>query len=74
MSNSYLGCLYARPSFIEGMSRNVDIFNTLREYNESETPMQADIDALKNDWCVVGEDLHSSIKTYEQEQKSATAA
>lgn len=74
MSNFYFGRLYARSSFIEGMARNVDIFNTLREYNESATPAQADVDALRNDWCVVGEDLSSSIKTYEQKQKSAATA
>ena len=66
MNNSYVfGKLYAQPSFIEGMSRNMDIFNTLRAYNESPTEAEADITALKNDWRAVGDDLRSSISNYE---------
>lgn len=66
MNNSYVfGKLYARPSLIEGMSRNMDIFNTLRAYNESPTEAEADITALKNDWRAVGDDLRSSISNYE---------
>jgi hypothetical protein len=61
------GKLYARPSFIEGMARNIDIFDTLREYNESPTEAEADVTALKNDWRAVGDDLRSSISTYEQQ-------
>lgn len=66
MNHSYVsGKLYAQPSFIEGMSRNMDIFNTLRAYNESPTEAEADIVALKNDWRAVGDDLRSSISDYE---------
>jgi hypothetical protein len=67
MSQFYVfGKLYARPSFIEGVARNVDILNTLREYNESPNEVEADIAALKNDWQAVGDDLRSSVTTYEQ--------
>lgn len=61
------GELYSRPSFIEGMARNLDILNTLREYNESSTERDADVDALKSDWCAVGNDIRSSVSTYEQQ-------
>lgn len=71
MSNSHyiFGRLFANPSFVEGMSRILDIGNTLREYNESETEQGADIDALKNDWRAVGDDLRASILKYEREQR-----
>lgn len=66
MNNSHVfGELYARPSFVEGVSRNMDIFNTLRAYNESPTAVEADIVALKSDWHVVGDDLRFSISNYE---------
>ncbi|MEK7538347.1 MAG: hypothetical protein AAB552_00755 [Patescibacteria group bacterium] len=58
--------LFARPSFVEGVSRVMDLGATLQEYNISETEQEADIKALKNDWQVVGGDLNFSIKTYEQ--------
>ena len=68
MSQLYIfGRLYARPSFIEGAARNLDILNTLREYNESPNEAEADLDALKNDWRAVGHDLMSSISIYEQQ-------
>ena len=61
-----LGKLYARPSFIEGAARNIDILNVLREYNESRTAEEADNEAMKSDWYAVGDDLKSSISTYER--------
>ena len=60
------GKLFAEPSFVEGAARIIDLGNTMQEYNESKTPQEADIDALKNDWRAVGQDLMLSITTYEQ--------
>jgi len=48
------------------MSRMLDLGATLQDYNISETEQEADIRALKSDWCAVGEDLNFSIKNYEQ--------
>jgi hypothetical protein len=67
MKNNYVfGKLFAEPSFVEGVSRVLDVGGTMQEYNTSETENEADIEALKNDWRAVGEDLAFSIKRYEQ--------
>ncbi len=67
MKNIYSSSrLFAEPSFLEGMSRMLDLGATLQDYNISETEQEADIRALKSDWCAVGEDLNFSIKNYEQ--------
>ena len=67
MKNLYVfGRLFAEPSFVEGMSRVLDLGGTLQEYNTSETENKADIEALGSDWRAVGEDLKFSIKSYEQ--------
>ena len=67
MKNTYISSrLFARPSFVEGMSRVLDLNVTLQEYNTSETENKADIEALKSDWRAVGDDLKVSIKSYEQ--------
>ena len=67
MKNLYVfNQLFARPSFFEGMSRVLDLGTTLQEYNTMETEQEADIEALKNDWRAVGDDLKFSIKSYEQ--------
>ena len=62
----YFGTLYAEPSFIEGMASVLDLGNTLHLYNKSRTSPEADVEALKDDWCTVGEDLRISIATYER--------
>lgn len=56
--------LFAEPSFVGGMARNLDLGHTLNVYNESETEEKADSRALYNDWLAVGNDLRSSIKKY----------
>ena len=60
--SSLFGFLYARPSFLEGVARALDVGNTLTEYNSSITPEQADWLALQADWRIVGEDLRYSLK------------
>ena len=62
------GKLFTEPSFFEGMARNLDIGNTLREYNDSLTENEADTESLKNDWQAVGDDIRISISQYEQRE------
>jgi hypothetical protein len=49
--------LFARPSFLEGFARTLDLGATLDEYNQSVTPEQADLIAIRNDWEMIGEDI-----------------
>lgn len=53
--------LFARPSFLEGMGRVLDIGGTMTEFNQSLTPEQADALALGMDWKVVGDDLRRAM-------------
>lgn len=46
--------LTARPSFVEGLARIVDIGGTLNEYNTSLSNTQADYLAIAADWQAVG--------------------
>lgn len=71
MSNSFKNSPTFRlfrnePSFIEGLSRLLDLGSRPERYNESETPEGADYDALESDWQAVGNDMKASIKAYEQ--------
>jgi len=67
MRNVYIfGRLFAEPSFVEGVSRLLDLGATLQDYNSSETEQKADAKEIKNDWSAVGGDLRSSISNYEQ--------
>lgn len=58
--------LFARPSFIGGASRVLDLFGTLQEYNKSITPQIADGRAMFGDFRAIGADLEHVIKRHEE--------
>ncbi len=64
--NDYSELLFARPSFIGGMSRVLDLGATLTEYNRSKTENEADLKAIASDWRAVGVDIEHAI---EEEQE-----
>ena len=66
MNKYVFGNLFAQPSFIEGMARTLDIGNTLNRYNESSSDQQVDIEAMKNDWRAIGDDIRVAISGYER--------
>jgi hypothetical protein len=53
--------LFARPSFLGGVARLLDLGGQVDVYNQSATPSEADARALYSDWRMVGEDLHAAI-------------
>ena len=59
--------LFARPSFIEGYGRAIDLGATLNEYNQSKTEEEADTDAILSDWLAVGDSLNYAIEHFSQE-------
>jgi hypothetical protein len=52
--------LFARPSILEGIGRNIDLFGVMNNYNYSQNGTEADIKALFNDWAVVYGDLYKA--------------
>ncbi len=60
--------LYARPSFLEGLARIMDLGNTLNEYNISPNGKEADYIALSNDWAMIGQDMYDAIAEFELEE------
>ncbi len=53
--------LFARPSFLTGMARVLDLWGWFDRYNESRTPEQADVRALVSDWMAVRRDLDGAL-------------
>jgi hypothetical protein len=62
------GRLFARPSFIEGAARVIDMGCTLTEFNRNKTGEEADQAAILSDWYSIGDDMRSAIRTYTHEQ------
>ncbi|MCH3918355.1 MAG: hypothetical protein LKE40_13040 [Spirochaetia bacterium] len=50
--------LFARPSILEGIARNIDLFGILNEYNDSNTSEEADYKAYLNDINVLKQDMN----------------
>jgi hypothetical protein len=61
--------LFARPSILEGIGRNIDLFGMMNTYNFSENAeeadtraFEADIEALRNDFDTVLSNLNAKQK------------
>ena len=62
--------LYARPSFLEGVARLLDMGGTLNEYNASRSGQEADDAALRSDWAAIGQDMRDAIGELEKEREA----
>ncbi|PIR13014.1 hypothetical protein COV49_03560 [Candidatus Falkowbacteria bacterium CG11_big_fil_rev_8_21_14_0_20_39_10] len=62
--------LFARPSFIEGVARVLDLGSTLQVYNESKTANEADSRAIQKDWEAIGEDVAGAAREYERREQA----
>jgi hypothetical protein len=63
--------LFAQPSFIAGAGRVLDLWGQFDDYNHSETPTEADENAIAADWLVVGQDIFAAVEQHELESKVA---
>jgi hypothetical protein len=54
--------LFARPSLLEGIGRNIDLFGVLNSYNGSKSGQEADLKAMQNDIAIL---KHDFFKAYE---------
>jgi hypothetical protein len=50
--------LFARPSILEGIGRNIDLFGIFNTYNTSPNGRIADLKALKNDIAALRNDFY----------------
>jgi len=55
--------LFARPSVLEGIGRNVDLFGVLNDYNSSPSGEEADKIAIESDWLAVYGDMHAAYNS-----------
>jgi len=60
--------LFARPSFVEGMARTLDIGGTLQEYNGSSGGEEADTRAFEMDVRAIGNDFRKALETFAAKQ------
>jgi len=72
--DSLSGFLFARPSFLEGAARIIDVGNCLNSYNESLSEEQADYLAIKADWAMVCQDLRQAFKQVGEEIEAERGA
>ena len=65
--------LFAQPSLASGAARVFDLFGHFDEYDQSETPLEADAKAIAADWLIVGQDLSDAIEHHEDESELQVA-
>jgi hypothetical protein len=53
--------LFAQPRATTGIGRLFDLWGTFDWYNFSSSPQEADANALKADWLMVGCDLRNAM-------------
>lgn len=56
--------LFADVGFLGGMASVLDLGATFVSYNLSETPTEADRQAILHDWAVVGADIREAMAAY----------
>lgn len=64
------GRLFAKPSFLTGLSVILDIGATFNQYSEDKTELEADMKALRSDWYSVGDDIAFALELYRAGQFS----
>ena len=50
----------------------MDLFGYLDSYNYKKSEKEADLEALKRDWSIIGIDIDDSIKKYAEEEGATT--
>ncbi len=53
--------LFARPSLLEGIARNIDVFATLNEYTTFSSPIEADLQAHLTDIACLQRDMDCAM-------------
>jgi hypothetical protein len=61
--------LFARPSFVEGVGRMLDLSNSLNAYNYSRDGAAADARAIYEDWHALGHDLRVALEQLRTESQ-----
>jgi hypothetical protein len=52
--------LFARPSILEAIGRNIDLFGILNTYNDSKNAQEADLQAMRNDIEALRKDFYAA--------------
>lgn len=73
MSKTFINssALFTIPSILKGTARVVDLFGYLDNYNYKKTEAEADAEALRRDWTIVGLDIKDAIGVYEEGEQTS---
>ena len=62
---------YAKPTFLGGLARILDLGGTLRNtYSHSDAVYEMDILAMRSDWIAIGQDLGDAIGSFPDHETS----
>ncbi|ELR72619.1 hypothetical protein C900_00998 [Fulvivirga imtechensis AK7] len=55
--------LFSKMNFLTGAGSVLNIAGNYYSFNSSKNEREADLKAIKSDWCSVGEDISHAYKT-----------
>lgn len=58
---------FALPSFMEGVGSVIDIAGSFHNYNCSQSPHEADFEALNGDWKAIEKDFSDAFESLRKE-------
>ncbi len=70
-TNSFV--LFARPSFVEGVARAMDLAGGLNEYNSCRSPEEADALAMATDYAALIGDMRAAWNRLQLQDGSRTS-
>ena len=65
--NKFQTDFFTANSFLIGWGSIYNLAGNYFEYNDSESPEEADAMAIMNDWYVIGQDIGNSLSKFEKE-------
>lgn len=76
MSKAFIdsSALFTTPALLKGAARVVDLFGYLDDYNYKKTEAEADTEALRRDWTIVGLDIKKAMGLYEEGEQTNSAS
>jgi len=58
--------MFTEPSFLEGVGSVLDLGATMQDFSALENERTADMEAMRNDWRKIGDDMRLAMEEHER--------
>lgn len=68
------GFLFSTPSFLSGTGTVINLGGNYYEYNVSPSDCEADFNAIRNDFDMIGQDMNDAVKSLSSDENKFIAS